>query len=223
MADEQQTLPERPKEEEGPSKKALKKAAKEAEKAKKKAEAKAAQYIPTQNDLVIATVHHSSTDSYHCTLTPYTPLATLGQLAFEGATRKTRPILAPGALVYARISLASKHMDPELECLSATTGKADGLGPLKGGMLFEVSLGMARRLMMPEKRRGEGEGGLVVLEELAERLRFEIAVGRNGRVWVDGGDVKTTLVVGGAVVECDEKGLTVEEQRTLVKRVLKGL
>lgn len=43
MADQQQSLPERPKEEEGPSKKAQKKAAKEAEKAKKKAEAKAAQ------------------------------------------------------------------------------------------------------------------------------------------------------------------------------------
>jgi len=112
-------------------------------------------------------------------------------------------------------------MDPELECVSATTGKSEGMGPLKGGMVFEVSLGMARRLMMPEKRRGES--GVVVLEELAERVRFEIAVGRNGRVWVDGGDVRTTMAVGRAVVECDEKAMTVEEQRTLVKRLLKGL
>lgn len=182
----------------------------------------APQYIPTQNDLVIATVHHSSTDSYHCSIAPYTALATLSQLAFEGVTRKTRPILGPGALVYARISLASKHMDPELECVSATTGKSDGLGPLKGGMVFDVSPGMARRLMMPEKRRA-GESGLVVLEELAERLRFEVAVGRNARVWVDAGDVRSTLAVGRAIVECDEDGLTVEKQRALVKRVLKGL
>ncbi|EKG11741.1 hypothetical protein MPH_11234 [Macrophomina phaseolina MS6] len=185
-------------------------------------------YVPVQNDVILATVHHSATEMFICSITPYTPMANLPHLAFEGATKKTRPQLAPGALVYARISAASKHMEPELECVSATTGKADGLGPLKGGMVFEISLGMARRLLMPAGKKNAGEGGpgkIVVLEELAERVRFEVAVGRNGRVWVNSeeGGVKVVLAVGKALTETDEKGLGIEGQREMVSKLLKGL
>lgn len=185
------------------------------------------QYIPHTNDLVIAQVHHSSTDSYHCALSPHTPFATLPHLAFENATKKTRPILASGAIVYARVAAASKHMDPELECLSATTGKADGLGPLKGGMVFDVSAGMARRLLMPAGKKDGEEGGpgrVVVLEALAERVRFEVAVGRNGRVWVDSDEgVKVILAVGRALQEADREGLGVDGQHEVVAKVLKTL
>ncbi|KAK7551592.1 hypothetical protein IWX49DRAFT_284517 [Phyllosticta citricarpa] len=185
-------------------------------------------YIPHTNDLVLAQVHHSSTDAYHCALTPHTPFATLPHLAFENATKKTRPILAPGALVYARVAAASKHMDPELECLSATTGKADGLGPLKGGMVFDVSPGMARRLLIPAGKKDAAEEGgpgrVVVLEALAERVRFEVAVGRNGRVWVDSDEgVKVVLAVGKALQEADREGLGVDGQRDVVAKVLKAL
>ncbi|KAI9703222.1 MAG: exosome non-catalytic core subunit rrp40 [Candelina mexicana] len=177
-------------------------------------------YIPLANDLVIATMHHSSVDVYHCSITPHTSFAQLPQLAFEGATKKSRPILSPGALIYARISLANKHMDPELECLSSTTGKADGLGELKGGMIFDISLGMARRLMMPKPRES---GGVAILEELAEKLTFEIAVGRNGRVWIDSGGSKSTLCVGKAIQITDKEGLGVAEQVKMVKRLMKEL
>ncbi|KAL9095806.1 MAG: hypothetical protein Q9165_001803 [Trypethelium subeluteriae] len=175
-------------------------------------------YVPTVGDLVIATVHHSSADFYHCAITPYTTFALLPQLAFEGATRKTRPILTSGNLVYARVSLANKFMEPELECVQPSTGKADGLGPLKGGMLFDISLGMARRLMSPKLKE---QARLVVLEELAERVPYEIAVGRNGKLWVNSGSVKSTIAVGKAVKETDENGLSIEEQRKMVKNLLK--
>ncbi len=178
------------------------------------------QYIPQTGDLVIATVHHSSTEVYHCSITPYTTFAQLPQLAFEGATKKTRPQLSGGSLIYARISLASKHLDPELECLNPSTGKADGMGELMGGMVFDISLGMARRLMMP--RAGE-QGGVVVLEELGEKLPFEVAVGRNGRIWIDSKGVRETLLVGRAVMETDQGFLAVEEQRKLVRHLLKSL
>ena len=163
-------------------------------------------------------MHHSSTDFYHCSITPHTPLAQLPQLAFEGATKKTRPQLSAGSLVYARVSLANKHMDPELECMHPGTGKADGLGELKGGMVFDVSLGLARRLMMPDPVK---QGGVVVLEECAERAPFEIAVGRNGRVWIRAGDTAKTLVIGRAIVETDKAGLDVVGQKKIVKQLLR--
>jgi exosome complex component RRP40 len=179
------------------------------------------QYIPAVGDLVIATIHHSATDIYYASLSDYTPNATLPHLSFEGATKKTRPQLASGSLVYARVTLANKHMDPELECVSATTGKNDGLGPLTGGMVFSVSLSMARRLMLP---RPSEQGGLVLLEELGSQgLPFEIAVGRNGKVWVDSGKVASTLAIGKALQQTDEKSLDVEEQKRLAKKVARNV
>jgi len=177
------------------------------------------QYIPAMGDLVVGIVHHSSVDSYHCSITPYTAFAMLPQLAFEGASKKTRPVLQQGSLVYARVSLANKHMDPEIECVHPSTGKGEGLGELKGGMVFDISLGMARRLLMPKTRE---DGGVAVLEDLAERgLRFEVAVGRNGRIWIHSENVKTTLLIGKAVTETDSKALTLVEQTKLVTKLMK--
>ncbi|RFU33700.1 hypothetical protein B7463_g2635, partial [Scytalidium lignicola] len=178
-------------------------------------------YVPAVGDLVIATIQRTAVDVYYASITDFTPNASLPQLSFEGATKKTRPQLQPGALVYARVSLANKHMDPELECVSSSTGKAEGLGPLTGGMLFSVSLVMARRLMMPKPAE---QGQVVVLEELgAAGLAFEIAVGRNGKVWVDSKSVKSTLAIGKAIQETDQQELEPEEQRKLARKLVKGL
>lgn len=175
-------------------------------------------YLPHVGDLVVAFVHHSSVDTYHCSLTSHTPYALLGQLSFEGATKKTRPQLNTGALVYGRVSKADKWSDVELECVNPSTGKSDGLGPLKGGMLFEVSPAFARRLMM-----GGGKGGVVLLEEIGEKVRFEVAVGRNGRVWVDSSSIAETVAIGRCLTETDEKDLDVSAQKKLVNKMLKNV
>ena len=90
--------------------------------------------------------------------------ATLDGLAFEGVTKRNRPnlkarcnplivscslqdsclIFQVGSLLYARVSLAHKDMEPELECFDAQTRKAEGFGELKGGFLVHCSLKMCR-------------------------------------------------------------------------------
>ncbi|KAI9846020.1 MAG: exosome non-catalytic core subunit rrp40 [Thelocarpon superellum] len=177
-------------------------------------------YVPAVGDTVLAVIHHSSTDFYHCMITPHAPFAMLPQLSFPSATKKTRPMLGSGSLVYARVSLANKHMDPELECVHPSTGKADGLGELKGGMLFDISLGMARRLMMPQPAR---QGGIIVLQELAETVPFEMAVGRNGRVWIEAGNVRATVAVGRALIDVDQHQMGVDEQKKLAVKLRKAL
>ncbi|CAK3773066.1 related to involved in ribosomal RNA processing, component of the exosome complex responsible for 3` end [Lecanosticta acicola] len=178
-------------------------------------------YLPSVGDLVIAQVHHSSTETFSCALTPHTSFALLGQLSFEGANKKNRPQLRPGDLVYARVAKTDKFEDVEIECVNSQTGKAEGMGPLNGGMLFEVSPLFARRLMMGTTKDGKSKGGVVVLDEVGDKMRFEVAVGRNGRVWIDSGSVKETVWIGRLLREADEKGLGVEEQRKLVKKALK--
>ncbi|KUJ13668.1 uncharacterized protein LY89DRAFT_698861 [Mollisia scopiformis] len=178
-------------------------------------------YIPTVGDLVIATVQKSGLDYFYVSLSDYTSNAALPQLSFEGATKKTRPQLSTGALVYARVTLANKHMDPELECVSSPTGKSEGLGPLNGGMLFSISLGMARRLMLAKPSE---QGDLVLLDVIGEGgVPFEIAAGRNGKVWVDSKHIKTTLAIGHAIQDTDTKSLSTEAQKKLGKKIAKDV
>jgi exosome complex component RRP40 len=107
-------------------------------------------------------------------------------------------------------------MPPELTCVDPASGKSDGLGQLKGGMVFDVSLGMARRMLAPRSE-------LAVLEGLGGKVGFEVAVGRNGVVHVDAGSVKMTLAIGRAVQRVDREALGEEAQRKLVGEILKGV
>ncbi|KAF3004134.1 exosome non-catalytic core subunit rrp40 [Curvularia kusanoi] len=173
-------------------------------------------YTPYTGDLVIATVNGSAAENFNCLLTPETPPAALPHLAFEGATKKTRPQLPPNSLVYCRVASAGKDQPPELTCVDPSTGKSEGLGPLKGGMLFKISLGMARRLLAPKSE-------LPLLDVIGAKVGFEITVGRNGLVHVDGGNVRTTLAVGRGIQEVDQKALGESGQRKLAADLLKGL
>jgi exosome complex component RRP40 len=174
------------------------------------------QYLPYPGDLVIATVNSSAAENFNCLLTPHTPPATLPHLAFEGATKKTRPQLPPTSLVYCRVVTAGKDSSPELTCVDPATGKGEGLGLLKGGMLFKVSLGMARRLLAPK-------ADLPLLESLGGKVGFEVTVGRNGLVHVDGGAVKTTLAIGQAIQTVDERALGDAGQKRLAAAILKSI
>ncbi|KKY18355.1 putative exosome complex exonuclease rrp40 [Phaeomoniella chlamydospora] len=182
-----------------------------------------ARYAPAVNDLVIAQFHHSSSDYFHMGLTPHYPQAILGQLAFENVTKKTRPQLKPGDLVYAKVLSANRNMEVELTCVNPSTGKSDpeGLGVLDSGMVWEVSTGFATRLLKRE--------GVVILDELGSKMKatkgFEVAVGKNGKVWVDCGEggVKGCLALGRCLKETDEKNLTEPEQKKLVNKIVAEL
>ena len=111
-------------------------------------------------------------------------------------------------------------MDPEIVCYNPSTGKSEGMGELKGGMVFDLSIGMCRRLLMSRQKE---DGGIAVLESLAEKVAFEVAVGRNGLVWVKAGSVRETLLVGKALQETDKGVLRVDEQEKLARKLLKQL
>jgi len=182
-----------------------------------------ARYAPRVGDLVIGQVHHSSIDIFYVALSPHAQNAILPQLAFEGATKKTRPQLKPNDLVYAKVLAAGKNMEVEISCVNPSTGKSDpeGLGPLSDGMIFEISTGFAARLLRKED--------VVILEELGDKLKggFEIAVGQNGRVWVDcpsdGLGVKGVCAIGRCLRECDEGALTVAEQRKVAAKMIRDI
>lgn len=175
-------------------------------------------YIPRPGDLVIAQVRSGAQEFFFLYINHYSPQAILPHLAFEGATKKTRPQLKPGDLVYAKVVSANKNMEVEVSCVNPSTGKAepDGLGPLTGGMLFDVSTGLAERLLKKQ--------GVNVMEELGSRIPggFEVAVGKNGKVWVDCPEAgaKGILAVGKALTQTDDGNLQEKEQKKIVNRLI---
>lgn len=145
-------------------------------------------YVPWIEDMVIGIVVSRHAESYKVDIGA-AALATLPLLAFEGATRKNRPNLQVNSLVYARVVVANKDMEPELVCFAANN-KQEGYGELVGGYNFKVSTGLARSLLAPN---------CPVLAALGKRIPYEIAVGMNGRVWVNSGSVTNTIVITNAL------------------------
>jgi exosome complex component RRP40 len=106
-------------------------------------EGNARRYVPAPQESVIGVVLGRSGDGWRVDVGSAHP-ALLDGLAFEGATKRSKPNLKVGALVYARVSLAHKDMEPELECFDAQTHKAEGFGELSGGFVVQCSLRMSR-------------------------------------------------------------------------------
>lgn len=147
-------------------------------------------YVPAPQESVIGVVTGRSGEGWRVDIGSAHP-ASLDGLAFEGATKRNKPNLKVGSLLYARVSLAHKDMEPELECFDAQTRKAEGFGDLKGGFVTHCSLQMSRLLLDPKH---------FLLPLLGSHFPLEAAVGVNGRIWVSTKSVKQTI----AVVRCIE-------------------
>jgi exosome complex component RRP40 len=136
--------------------------------------------------------------------------ATLSTLSFEAATKQNHPMLNTTQLVYSRVATANKDIDPEIECVDLASAKAAGFGELKGGLLVDrLSMAWCRKLMMEE------EG---VLAELGKYIGFQCAVGMNGRVWVDAGDILNTIIAARVIREGE--GVLADEIQSFIRRLL---
>jgi len=88
-------------------------------------------YIPAAEETVLGTVVETHAENYAVDIGA--PLrASLGVLAFEGASKHNRPKLTVGSLVHARILSSSDAKEPILACVD-DAGHAGGLGVLAGG------------------------------------------------------------------------------------------
>lgn len=167
-------------------------------------------YLPAQNEPVVGIVLDRRGESFDVDVRG-PGRAALPALAFESATRRNRPNLKAGACVYARVARVHPDMDPELACTDEG-GRAAGFGPLVGGYMFECNTGLARLLLSTPTWPV-----LAALER--EGLSFELAVGLNGRVWVNSAAPQTTILVANAIL--DSQYCLPDDQPSMVKRLLK--
>jgi exosome complex component RRP40 len=177
-------------------------------------EASGRRYIPRVGDCVVGTVVDKGSEHYRVSFGG-TSAGLLPVLAFDGATKRNRPRLERGMLVYCRLAAVDKALEPELSCQVASGPRRDWVtrqsvfGQLVDGTTFSVSLGLARRLLQTP---------CAVLEALGERVAFEIAVGANGRVWVNAESIAHVTLVHGAILNTEH--LIDDQVRAMVKEVL---
>ncbi|KAJ3163506.1 exosome non-catalytic core subunit rrp40 [Geranomyces michiganensis] len=168
-------------------------------------------YVPAASDPVLGTVTAKLGEAFRVDIGSAHPAA-LSMLAFEGATRRNRPNVDVGSLVYCRLSVANKDMEPELECVDPATGKAGGYGELKGGFVVKCSLRMARSLLDPKNP---------IVTILADSISFEMAVGLNGRVWINGKSCAEVIAIAKVIQACD--GAAASDIKKLINHELRRL
>ncbi|ODN81720.1 hypothetical protein L202_02114 [Cryptococcus amylolentus CBS 6039] len=164
-------------------------------------------YIPAQKDMVLGVIIARHSEGYRVDLGS-AQMAQLDALSFEGATKRSKPNLKVGTLVFARVISASRDMEPELECFDANTGKSDGFGELKGGVMINCTLQLCRQLL---------NRNYPLLPAIASAFPFEISIGLNGRVWLKAETVSEALAMKRVIEGVNDGVLGVEEAAVKAK------
>ncbi|XP_063770322.1 exosome complex component RRP40-like isoform X1 [Pseudophryne corroboree] len=150
-------------------------------------------YVPVKGDHVIGIVTTKSGDIFKLDVGG-SDQASLSFLAFEGATKKNRPNVKVGDLVYGQFIVANKDMEPELACIDSS-GKANGKGVIgQDGLMFKVSLGLVRKLLTPQSE---------IIQELMNVFPMEMVIGMNGRIWVKAKTIQQTIIVANILEACE--------------------
>lgn len=133
-------------------------------------------YFPHSGDRVLGTVFSKAGDFFRVDIGA-TDLAMLNFTSFEGATKRNRPNIKVGDLIYGQVIMTSKNIEPEISCVDSEA-RARGMGVITTpGLIFSVSLNYARRLVSTQNK---------TILELGKKLKFETIVGVNGKIWITG-------------------------------------
>lgn len=160
-------------------------------------------YIPKNGDQVVGIIEDRGGDYYRVNIFSGS-IALLSRLGFEGASKRNKPELKVGDLVYCKVHFTHKDLDTELTCISSSgvkKGWSSGetiYGDLEEGITARVSPKTAKLLLNPD---------CVVLNLLGRHIAYEVAVGMNGLIWIQSGSVKESVIVRNAIlnsVELDE-------------------
>lgn len=152
-------------------------------------------YIPARAEEVLGVVTNKSGDIFKVDIGS-SEQASLSYLAFEGATKKNRPDVQVGDLVFAKLLVASRDMEPEVVCVDSY-GKEGKLRPISdGGFSFSCSLKLIRKILKPD---------FPLFETLGKEICYEVSVGMNGKVWVKASSTAHTIAVCNAILASEHK------------------
>lgn len=106
-------------------------------------------YVPAVGDTVVGVVLERRAEAYRVDVGGSTA-AFLPLLAFDGASRRNKPELPVGCMIYARVCGVDRHADAELTCQVADGPKRDWVtgesvfGELRGGTCIRLGVAFAK-------------------------------------------------------------------------------
>ncbi|KAK6625392.1 hypothetical protein RUM43_005689 [Polyplax serrata] len=154
-------------------------------------------YVPARGETVVGVVTSKAGDIYKVDIGS-SEQAQLPYLAFEGATKKIRPLVNVGDVVYAKLLIANRDLEPELVCVDSH-GKKGKLGILSSeGFMFNCNLNLVRKILNPKCP-------LIDTFQRVMDMPFEIAAGMNGNIWVRAKSVQETIAIANAILAVEYK------------------
>lgn len=148
-------------------------------------------YIPCKGETVIGAVTQRAGDIFRVDVGS-SELSALPYLSFEGATKKNRPDVNVGDLVFAKFLVANKDFESELICIDST-GKKQKLGVLRDGFVFNYGVSSARKLR---------SNSLSLMKIISKHIQVpsEIVIGMNGKVWIRTKQERDMIAIGNAIL-----------------------
>jgi exosome complex component RRP40 len=137
-------------------------------------------YTPQVNDFIIGTISSKSSEYYKIDIGTYTH-ALLGSTEFEGASKKIKPNLKIGDLIFAKVIKINKYDAPILSCVSESGSKSwstgeSYFGNLAVGKVIHFPLHKVAFLLSEESKK--------VFKRIGDAIEFEYVLGHNGRMLV---------------------------------------
>jgi exosome complex component RRP40 len=139
----------------------------------------------------------------------YNELASLSLYDFEGSTKRTKPNVDRGDVIYGRLKIDGE-CQPQITCVN-DDGKADGMGVLhENGYLFDIPIDIANDLIDRDS----------LLQELGNEIPYEIVIGANGRVWIKAATTRTMIALRKVLLERAKNKMNLNELKTLFQQSL---
>ncbi|KAH0454589.1 hypothetical protein IEQ34_016513 [Dendrobium chrysotoxum] len=170
-------------------------------------------YDPSAEDTILGIVVGRKSENFLVDIKSPS-LALLPVVAFEGGTKKNIPKLEIGSLLYVRVVKANHGTNPELSCTDAS-GKAAQFGPLKEGYMFDSSTGLARMYVKLHVKLLSTPTCPVL--QAFDMQCFEIAIGLNGRIWVNASTPSMVVLISNAIMASEF--LSASQQDNMVKEL----
>jgi len=135
-------------------------------------------YIPKKDDRVIGIITKRQGEAYNLNIGADKE-SVLGILEFDGASKRSKPSLEVGDIVYCRVVSINKYLPYKLSCKCPSNKKDWASGDatysqLKDGLEIDVSTRFVKKLLNDS----------TIFDALKKYISFEVALGVNNKIWV---------------------------------------
>lgn len=168
-------------------------------------------YSPKEEDVLIGTITAKTHEQYRLDINTSHD-ALLNSIDFEGATKKTKPNLQVGDVLFAKVYHTNKFDNTILTCKSDDNSKTWSSGESLFGQLINGNVYYFPRIWAWKLINNN-----TTIERLKDYIDFEICIGMNGRLWINSNGINDISKIYNAITKSFE--LNNEQMERLLNNI----